>query len=164
MATFQSLQKVTYANTRKANPLKPNPYLVHAEQFNPVVDNLSIINPSDGVLAADTVNAGQAVVTKGTVTQATSISTGVTVNAAAGTILTVAVIIATGASASAFTVTNSYVTATSVILTNCLQGATGSSIQANVSNQSAGTFDLTLTNVGGTTTVSAVVTVCFLIV
>jgi len=77
---------------------------------------------------------------------------------------TFSVTLAAGVSSSAiFTLTNSSIKTTSVILTNCLQGATGSSVNALVNNILAGSCDILLTNVGGTTTGAATITIHFAI-
>ena len=111
------------------------------------------------------IDAVNGINTKGTVTQDTSITTGVTLDAPAGAITTVSTTLAAGASAGGvFTLTNSYITSSSIILTNCLQGATGSSVNALVSNIGNGTCDILLTNVGGTTTGAATITIHFLVI
>lgn len=120
---------------------------VTKKKVNEIIDSLNGIN------------------TKGTVTQGTSITTGVTLDAPAGVITTVSTTLAAGASAGGtFTLTNSYITTSSVILTNCLQGATGSSVNALVSNITNGSCDILLTNVGGTTTGAATITIHFLVI
>lgn len=120
---------------------------VTKKKVNEIIDSLNGIND------------------KGTVTQATSITTGVTLDKPAGAITTVSTTLAAGASAGGvFTLTNSYITASSVILTNCLQGATGSSVNALVSNITNGSCDILLTNVGGTTTGAATITIHFLVI
>jgi hypothetical protein len=102
--------------------------------------------------------------TPNTVTQATSITTGVTLNSKSGVITTQSTTLAAGASASAFTLTNSTITASSVIITNCEQGATGSSVNALVSSIANGSCNITLTNVGGTTTGAAAIKIHFLVI
>lgn len=120
---------------------------VTKKKVNEIIDSLNGIN------------------TKGTVTQGTSITTGVTLDAPAGVITTVSTTLAAGASAGGvFTLTNSYITTSSVILANCLQGATGSSVNALVSNITNGSCDILLTNVGGTTTGAATITIHFLVI
>lgn len=120
---------------------------VTRKKVNEIIDSLNGIND------------------KGTVTQATSITTGVTLDKPAGAITTVSTTLAAGASAGGvFTLTNSYITTSSVILTNCLQGATGSSVNALVSNITNGSCDILLTNVGGTTTGAAAITIHFLVI
>ena len=120
---------------------------VTRKKVNEIIDSLNGIND------------------KGTVTQATSITTGVTLDKPAGAITTVSTTLAAGASAGGvFTLTNSYITTSSVILTNCLQGATGSSVNALVSNITNGSCDILLTNVGGTTTAAAAITIHFLVI
>ncbi len=120
---------------------------VTKKKVNEIIDSLNGIND------------------KGTVTQATSITTGVTLDKPAGAITTVSTTLAAGASAGGvFTLTNSYITTSSVILTNCLQGATGSSVNALVSNITNGSCDILLTNVGGTTTGAAAITIHFLVI
>jgi hypothetical protein len=88
--------------------------------------------------------------TKGTVTQTTSVTTGVTVNARSGKITTVPLTLATGTTGT-FTVTNSSCAATNVVLAN-VSSYTGSGfVQCNVSNVSAGSFDIVLINASGST-------------
>lgn len=88
---------------------------------------------------------------RGTVTQATNHSTGVTVNATSGTITLASADLAAGAEAT-FTVTNSAVAANDTVF--CCVGtnndATGEPF-CFVSDVSAGSFDITLTNLHATT-------------
>lgn len=120
---------------------------VTKKKVNEIIDSLNGIN------------------TKGTVTQATSITTGVSLDAPAGVITTVSTTINAGVSAGGvFTLTNSYITTSSVILTNCEQGASGSSLNALVSNITNGSCDILLTNVGGTTTGAATIKIHFLVI
>lgn len=86
----------------------------------------------------------------GAVTQGTNRSTGVTLNALTGAITTDATSLATGAEAT-FTVTNSFVKAGSVVsLCVATPSATGLSM-AFVSKVQDGSFDVTLSNLHGTT-------------
>jgi hypothetical protein len=85
-----------------------------------------------------------------TVTQATNRSTGVTLNALCGAITTDATSLATGAEAT-FTVTNNLVAAGDVVVVSLrTASATGLSLPF-VSATAAGSFDITLSNVHGTT-------------
>jgi len=168
------LQRLIPANYRRGLIKEQDALIVKAKDINPIIDILNgraVLTPEQGEIIVDgnistsgSLSAASIVLSKGTITQGTSITTGVTVNASAGTIVTVSTTIGAGASVGSFTVTNSFVEATSVILTSCLQGASGSSVVANVSNIAAGSFDITLTNGGGATTTSAAVTIQFLVI
>jgi hypothetical protein len=81
---------------------------------------------------------------KGTVTQIGSTTTAVTLNASSGVITTFAQTLATGGK-SIFTVNNSVVTASSVILVSAQYGAAAAPL-VYVSNTSAGSFEITITN------------------
>jgi len=85
----------------------------------------------------------------GTVTQLTSKSTGVTLNKPSGQITTHNASLAGGAEVS-FTVTNSEIAATDVVIVNVASGATTGTYIASVSAVAAGSFDVTLSNVGTT--------------
>lgn len=169
-----SLEKLTPKNYRKGLIKEADALIVKAKDINPIIDilnGLSALVPTSGgfdvtgdISASGQVSAEIFEVQKYSVTQATSISTGVTITAGGGTIITVATTLAAGASASSFTVTNNFVKSTSLIFTSCLQGASGSAVVANVSNITNGSFDITLTNAGGTTTGSAAVTIQFLVI
>ncbi len=90
----------------------------------------------------------------GTVTQITSITTPVTLDTHSGQITTfTAPAIAAGAEAT-FTVTNSTVAATDIVLVNVASQFTDGLVMAEVTDVSAGTFDITLTNLA-TAAVSA---------
>lgn len=141
-----SLNKISSANRAEIRSSLDNALPAVGGDVNPIVD---YINNS---------------FTPSTVTQATSITTGVTLNSKSGVITTVSTTLAAGASASAFTLTNSTITSSSVILTNCEQGATGSSVNALVSSIANGSCNITLTNVGGTTTGAATVKIHFLVI
>jgi hypothetical protein len=83
-----------------------------------------------------------------TVTQATSRTTGVTINKVSGAITLVS---AAGTSSyTTFTVTNSTVAATDVIIVNQKSGT--DKYEAFVSNVAAGSFNITFSDVSGTTT------------
>jgi len=85
----------------------------------------------------------------GTVTQATDKSTGVTLNKPSGQITTDDASLAGGAEVS-FTVTNSEIAATDVVIVNVASGASTGTYIASVSAVAAGSFDVTLSNVGTT--------------
>ena len=96
-------------------------------------------------------SAGLAIgyVSGGAVTQLTSKSTGVTVNAPSGAITTHNASLA-GNDEVTFTVTNSSVTASDVVLVSVQSGATTGLYLAFVSATAAGSFDVTLSNLGST--------------
>lgn len=85
----------------------------------------------------------------GTVTQATDKSTGVTLNKPSGQITTDDASLSGGAEVS-FTVTNSEIAATDVVIVNVASGASTGTYIASVSAVAAGSFDITLSNVGNT--------------
>ena len=85
----------------------------------------------------------------GAVTQATDKSTGVTLNQAAGQITTTDASLAGGAEVS-FTVTNDKVAATDVVAISLQSGATTGTYIVSISAVAAGSFDVTLSNVGTT--------------
>ena len=85
----------------------------------------------------------------GTVTQLTSKSTGVTLNKPSGQITTHNASLTGGAEVS-FTVTNSEIAATDVVIVNVASGATTGTYIASISAVAAGSFDVTLSNVGTT--------------
>jgi len=151
------------ANINRFSSVSPDTYLkAGSDMALAKFGHLNVI--VDAYNTLDTIVSNGTVGTVGTVTQATSITTGVTLNASKGVITTFSVTLAAGASSSAiFTLTNSSIKTTSVILTNCLQGATGSSVNALVNNILAGSCDILLTNVGGTTTGAATITIHFAI-
>jgi hypothetical protein len=97
------------------------------------------------------VTAGSAVgYTSGAaVTQGTNKSTGVTINSAAGAITTHNASLAGDANVT-FTVTNSTVAATDVVLLSVKSGASTGLYAAFVSATAAGSFNVTLENVGST--------------
>ena len=97
------------------------------------------------------VTAGKAIgyVKGGAVTQATSKSTGVTLNQPCGQITTDDASLA-GAAEVSFTVTNSEVAATDVVSVCVQSGASTGTYIASVSAVAAGSFDVTLSNVGTT--------------
>lgn len=84
----------------------------------------------------------------GTVTQDTGITTGVTLNTHSGQITTVSQTIAAGAEAT-FTVTNSTVAATDVVIVNMATNSGNGTIVPAVTAVAAGSFDITLTNLHG---------------
>ena len=85
----------------------------------------------------------------GAVTQATDKSTGVTLNQAAGQITTSDASLAGGAEVS-FTVTNDKVAATDVVAISLQSGASTGTYIVSISAVAAGSFDVTLSNVGST--------------
>ena len=93
--------------------------------------------------------AGKAIgyVSGGAVTQGTSKSTGVTLNKACGQITMHDAALAAGAEVS-FTVTNSEVAATDVVLVSVKSGATTGKYLPFVTATAAGSFDVTVSNVG----------------
>lgn len=97
------------------------------------------------------VSAGKAIgyVSGGAVTQITDKSTGVTLNQAAGQITTTDASLAGGAEVS-FTVTNDKVAATDVVAISLQSGASTGTYIVSVSAVAAGSFDVTLSNVGTT--------------
>ena len=97
------------------------------------------------------IGAGKALgyTTGGAVTQATDKSTGVTLNQAAGQITTDDASLAGGAEVS-FTVTNDKVAATDVVAISLQSGASTGTYIVSISAVAAGSFDVTLSNVGTT--------------
>ena len=97
------------------------------------------------------IGAGKALgyTTGGAVTQATDKSTGVTLNQAAGQITTSDASLAGGAEVS-FTVTNDKVAATDVVAISLQSGASTGTYIVSISAVAAGSFNVTLSNVGTT--------------
>jgi len=97
------------------------------------------------------IGAGKAIgyTTGGAVTQATSKATGVTLNQAAGQVTTHDASLAGGAEVS-FTVTNDKVAATDVVAISLQSGASTGTYIVSISAVAAGSFDVTLSNVGTT--------------
>ena len=97
------------------------------------------------------ISAGKALgyTTGGAVTQDTDKSTGVTLNQAAGQITTANASLAGGAEVS-FTVTNDKVAATDVVAISLQSGASTGTYIVSISAVAAGSFDVTLSNVGTT--------------
>lgn len=85
-----------------------------------------------------------------TVTQITSRSTGVTINVPCGKIQTDTSSLAAAAEAT-FTVTNSRVEIGDVVVVSIRSGSVGGTPLAFVSAVAAGSFDITITNLHGTT-------------
>jgi len=125
-----------------------------------------------------TVNAGSLIITgateglvhtnSGTVTQATSHATGVTVNASSGIITLASVSLAAAAEAE-FTVTNSAVQADSLIMLTVQSPAAatepnGSTIVAQLSAVSSGSFNIRLTNPGSATSSTTAHKIHFLVI
>ena len=110
------------------------------------VDLPANITATGNVLA--TTGLGYASGAGSTVTQATSRTTGVTINKVSGAITLVS---AAGTSSyTTFTVTNSTVAATDVVIVNQKSGT--DKYLAFVSNVAAGSFNITFSDVSGTTT------------
>jgi len=97
------------------------------------------------------IGAGKALgyTTGGAVTQATSKATGVTLNQAAGQITTDDASLS-GGSEVTFTVTNDKVAATDVVAISLQSGASTGTYIVSISAVAAGSFDVTLSNVGST--------------
>ena len=97
------------------------------------------------------VTAGKAIgyVSGSAVTQLTSKATGVTINSPAGAITTHDASLAGDAEVT-FTVTNSEVAATDVVVVSVQSGASTGLYLAFVSAVAAGTFDITISNLGAT--------------
>ena len=102
--------------------------------------------------------AGKAIgyVSGSAVTQETSKSTGVTINASAGAITTDDAELA-GAAEVTFTVTNSFVAATDVPIVAVKSGASTGTYIASVSAVAAGSFNVTLSNLGSTASEALVI-------
>ena len=96
------------------------------------------------------VSAGKAIgyTTGGAVTQLTNKSTGVTLNQPCGQITTDDAL--NGGAEVTFTVTNSAVAATDVVMVCVQSGASTGTYVASVSAVAAGSFDVTLSNLGST--------------
>ena len=97
------------------------------------------------------VTAGKAIgyVSGSAVTQGTNKSTGVTINAAAGAITMHDASLAGDAEVT-FTVTNSEVAATDVVMVSVKSGASTGLYLAFVSAVAAGSFNITVSNLGST--------------
>ena len=164
-------------NNLRVHSAAPTSYLVIREFLIPNVytgdnlygiDAIAASNPAPGsplniqcplVLSSQYQNAcnlGQA-----QATQATSITTPVTANGASGTITTVSATTAAGATQS-FTVNNSAVSPTSAITVSVsgYSGTTGFAV-AGVRNIGAGSFNVSLTNLGSIA-LDGSVTLCFI--
>jgi len=87
--------------------------------------------------------------TGGTVTQSTNKTTGVTLNAASGQITMNGASLAGGAEAT-FTVTNSEIAATDVVVVNHSSAGTAGSYLVQANSIAAGSFAITVANVGST--------------
>ena len=109
---------------------------------------------SDGV----TVTQGQTAVT-----QATSITTAVTCNAISGVITTVSQTVAAGAEAE-FTVNNDKVAATDVIVACIKDHTSAGTFIVGVSDVSAGSFKLQLTNLNAATAGNNVLVINFIVI
>ena len=92
----------------------------------------------------------------GAVTQETSKATGVTINKVAGAITTDDAELAGGAEVS-FVVTNSFVAATDVPVVAVKSGASTGTYVASVSAVAAGSFTITLSNLGATASETLVI-------
>ena len=87
--------------------------------------------------------------TGGTVTQSTNKTTGVTLNAASGQITMNGAELAGGAEAT-FTVTHSEISATDVVVVNHSSAGTAGSYLVQANSIAAGSFAITVANVGST--------------
>ena len=87
--------------------------------------------------------------TGGTVTQSTNKTTGVTLNTASGQITMNGAELAGGAEAT-FTVTNSEIAATDVVVVNHSSAGTAGSYLVQANSIAAGSFAITVANVGST--------------
>ena len=150
------------AQLTKFTPLSNDPYLkadadMALAKFGHINTIVDAYNTVDATVTNGTIG------TVGTVTQTPAITDSVTLNASKGVITTVSTTLTAGTSSTAFTFTNSYIKTGSVILTNCLQGTSGSSVNALVSSITNGSCSITLTNVGGTSTGAAAITIHFAI-
>lgn len=96
------------------------------------------------------------------ITQATSISTGVACNAYSGVITTVSQAVAAGAEAT-FTVTNNKVAATDVVNVAIKDHTSAGTFMAYVSDVSAGTFDISITNLHASTAGNNVLVINFVV-
>jgi hypothetical protein len=96
------------------------------------------------------------------VTQATSITTGVTCNANSGVITTVSQTVAAGAEAE-FAVTNSKVAATDVVVACIKDHTSAGTFAVDVSDVSAGSFKLRLTNLHASAAGDNVLVINFLV-
>lgn len=96
------------------------------------------------------------------VTQATSITTGVTCNAYSGVITTVSQTVAAGAEAD-FVVTNNKVAATDVVVASIKDHTSAGSFAVVVSDVSAGSFTLRLTNLHATAAGDNVLVINFVV-
>lgn len=98
-----------------------------------------------------------------TVTQITNRSTGVTCNGMCGAIVTDSTSLAAGAEAT-FTVTNSSVKIGDVPVVCMRSGQTASTSVAHVTAVANGSFDITLTNLNGSTADTGAATINFAII
>lgn len=97
-----------------------------------------------------------------TATQQTNRSTAVTVDSTVGQITTNATSLGTGAEAK-FTVNNKYCTAKSVPVIACASGQTASTSMPVVSAVADGSFEITLTNLSGTTADTGAMVINFIL-
>lgn len=116
-----------------------------------VVTGLALIS-SNGIAASsfikstgDTAGIGYDTGAGGTVGQSTSKTTGVTMNKICGSITTFNSALSAGAEA-AFTFTNSTIAATDVVIVNIKSGGTSGAYLASVTAVSAGSCEITLSN------------------
>lgn len=96
------------------------------------------------------------------VTQVTNISTAVTCNAYTGVITTVSQTVAAGAEAE-FTVNNSKVAATDVVVAAIKDHTSAGAFDVSVSDVSAGSFNLRLTNLHASTAGNNVLVINFVV-
>lgn len=97
------------------------------------------------------------------VTQASSITTGVTCSAYTGVITTVSQTVAAGAEAT-FTVTNTKVAATDVVVVSIKDHTSAGTFAATVSDVSAGSFDIRLTNLHASAAGDNVLVINFVVI
>jgi len=145
--------KITKANFRPSNT---EVFPVYAQRFNELVDVVNELEPTDGNLTVTSVTSSSATGeigfttgAGGAVTQTNNRTTGVTLSKPCGIITTNATSLAGGAEAT-FTVTNTLVEVGDVIIANIATMTTGVPV-VNVTDVSAGSFDLTVSNLSGTT-------------
>ncbi|MAH45445.1 hypothetical protein CMI37_06430 [Candidatus Pacearchaeota archaeon] len=91
----------------------------------------------------------------GAVAQATNKQTGVTLSKVTGTVTTHAEALAAGAETT-FTVTNTTVAITDVVVLSIQSGGTSGEYLAHVTDVGAGSFDITLANMSGSSASDAV--------
>lgn len=135
----------------------PFPMNVGSALGDPIVGSGPIrsIDPTGGI--------GYSTGAGGTVTQITNRSTGVTLNKVCGAITTDATSLAAGAEAT-FTVTNSTCAVGDVPVVAARSGQTAATSIPYVSAVAAGSFDITLSNLNGSTADTGAMIINFVIV